>query len=186
MSSNGNISALLAFCAGNSPVTGEFPTQRPVTRSFDVFFDHGPNEWLSKQWRRWWFKKPTRSLWRHCNVRALLLLLSVGQSFRLSHLWFRVFVLLTLKTCFHITSITIWVKCLCISFVIWVLFVYAMISSDYFLDLQKLGHTDAGECVVSSFDLVSRRIIGTWDAAHCLWAYDMNIVKTHVAHTLKW
>ena len=30
------ISALLAFCAGNSPVTGEFPAQRPVTRSFDV------------------------------------------------------------------------------------------------------------------------------------------------------
>ena len=29
-------SALLAFCAGNSPVTGEFPTQRPVTRNFDV------------------------------------------------------------------------------------------------------------------------------------------------------
>ena len=32
-------SALLAFCAGNSPVTGEFPAQRPATRSFDVFFD---------------------------------------------------------------------------------------------------------------------------------------------------
>ena len=32
-------SALLALCAGNSPVTGEFPAQRPVTRSFDVFFD---------------------------------------------------------------------------------------------------------------------------------------------------
>ena len=32
-------SALLALCAVNSPVTGEFPTQRPVTRSFDVFFD---------------------------------------------------------------------------------------------------------------------------------------------------
>ena len=32
-------SALLAFCAGNSPVTGEFPAQRPVTRSFDAFFD---------------------------------------------------------------------------------------------------------------------------------------------------
>ena len=31
-------SALLAICAGNSPVTGEFPTQSPVTRSFDVFF----------------------------------------------------------------------------------------------------------------------------------------------------
>ena len=32
-------SALLAFCAGNSPVTGKFPSQRPVTQSFDVFFD---------------------------------------------------------------------------------------------------------------------------------------------------
>ena len=31
-------SALLAICVGNSPVAGEFPTQRPVTRSFDVFF----------------------------------------------------------------------------------------------------------------------------------------------------
>ena len=32
-------SALLALCAGNSPVTGESSTQKPVTRSFDVFFD---------------------------------------------------------------------------------------------------------------------------------------------------
>ena len=32
-------SALLAICAGNSPAPGEFPAQRPVTRSFDVFFD---------------------------------------------------------------------------------------------------------------------------------------------------
>ena len=31
-------SALLALCAGNSPVTGEFLAQRPVTRSFDGFF----------------------------------------------------------------------------------------------------------------------------------------------------
>ena len=31
-------SALLAICVGNSPVPGEFPAQRPVTRSFDVFF----------------------------------------------------------------------------------------------------------------------------------------------------
>ena len=39
-------SALLAICAGNSPVPGEFPTQRPVTRSFDVFFDLRPNKRL--------------------------------------------------------------------------------------------------------------------------------------------
>ena len=31
--------ALLALCAGNSTVTNEFPSQRPVTRSFDSFFD---------------------------------------------------------------------------------------------------------------------------------------------------
>ena len=42
-------SALLALCAGNSPVTGEFPTQRPVTRSFDVFYDLRLNKRLSKQ-----------------------------------------------------------------------------------------------------------------------------------------
>ena len=38
-SSRETFSMLLALCAGNSPVTGEFPTQRPVTRSFDVLFD---------------------------------------------------------------------------------------------------------------------------------------------------
>ena len=42
-------SALLALCAGNSPVTGEFSSQRPVTRSFDVFFDLRLNNRLSKQ-----------------------------------------------------------------------------------------------------------------------------------------
>ena len=42
-------SALLAICAGNSPVTGKFPTLRPVTRSFDVFFDLRLNKQLSKQ-----------------------------------------------------------------------------------------------------------------------------------------
>ena len=66
-SSNGNISATLAICVGNSPVTGEFPTQRPVTRSFDVFFDLRLNKRLSKQsWGRW-FATLLRPLWRHCN-----------------------------------------------------------------------------------------------------------------------
>ena len=42
-------SALLALCAGNSPVPGEFPAQRPVTRSFDVFFDlRRINGWVNK------------------------------------------------------------------------------------------------------------------------------------------
>ena len=38
------VSALLALCAGNSSVIGEFPAQRPVTRSFDVFFDPRPKK----------------------------------------------------------------------------------------------------------------------------------------------
>ena len=41
-------SALLAICAGNSPVTVEFPAQRPVTRSFNVFFYLRLNKRLSK------------------------------------------------------------------------------------------------------------------------------------------
>ena len=42
-------SALLAFCAGNSPVTGEFPAQRPVTRSFDGFFYTWINGWVNNR-----------------------------------------------------------------------------------------------------------------------------------------
>ena len=42
-------SALVAICAGISPVTGNFPAQRPVTGSFDVFFDLRLIKWLSKQ-----------------------------------------------------------------------------------------------------------------------------------------
>ena len=60
-------SALLAICAGNSPVPGEFPAQRPVRRSFGVFFDLRLNKRLSKQSWGWWFETPSRSLWRHCN-----------------------------------------------------------------------------------------------------------------------
>ena len=61
-------SALLAICAGNSPAHGELPVQRPVTQSFDVFFDLRPNKRLSKQWWGWWFEMPSRPLWRHRNV----------------------------------------------------------------------------------------------------------------------
>ena len=60
-------SALLAICAGNSPVTGEFPAQRPVTRSFDFVFDLRLNKPLSKQWWGWWLQTLSRPLWRHGN-----------------------------------------------------------------------------------------------------------------------
>ena len=51
------ICALLTLCAGNSPIAGEFPAQRPVTRIFDVFFDLPLNKLLRKQ-------SPSRSLCR--------------------------------------------------------------------------------------------------------------------------
>ena len=60
-------SALLALCAGNSPASGEFPTQRPVTWSFDIFFDLGLNKRLSKQSWGWWLETLSSPLWRHRN-----------------------------------------------------------------------------------------------------------------------
>ena len=52
------LSALLALCAGNSPITGELPSQRPVTRSFDAFFDLRLNKRLNKHSTCWWFETP--------------------------------------------------------------------------------------------------------------------------------
>ena len=60
-------SALLDLCAGNSLVIGEFLAQRPVTQSFDVFFDMRLNERLSKQSWGWWFETPSCPLWCHNN-----------------------------------------------------------------------------------------------------------------------
>ena len=60
-------SALLTLCTGNTPLTGKFPAQRPVTRSFDVFLDLRLDKRFGKQWWGWWFKTPSCSLWRHCN-----------------------------------------------------------------------------------------------------------------------
>ena len=57
---------------GNTPweptATGGFPSQTPVTRSFDVFFYLRMNKRLGKQRRRRWFVTPSRLLWRHCYV----------------------------------------------------------------------------------------------------------------------
>ena len=46
---------------------GEFPPQRPVTQSLDVFFDLRLNKRLSKQPWGWWFETLSWSLWRQCN-----------------------------------------------------------------------------------------------------------------------
>ena len=67
-SSNGNIFRVTDPLWGEFTGPGEFPTQRPVTRSFDVFFDLRLNKRLSKQPWGWWFETPSWSLWRQCNV----------------------------------------------------------------------------------------------------------------------
>ena len=67
-SSNGNIFRVTGPLCGEFTGPGEFPAQRPVTRSFDVFFHLRLNKRLSKQPWGWWFETPGWSLWRHRNV----------------------------------------------------------------------------------------------------------------------
>ena len=67
-SSNGNIFRVTGPLCGEFTGPGEFPTQRTVTRSFDVFFDLRLNKWLSKQPWGWWLETPSWSLWRQCNA----------------------------------------------------------------------------------------------------------------------
>ena len=66
-------SVLLAFCAGNSPVPGKFPAQRPLTRSFDVLFDLRLNKRLSKQSWGCWFETLSCSLWRNFNGKTCII-----------------------------------------------------------------------------------------------------------------
>ena len=83
-------SALLALCAGKSPMTGKFPAQRPVTRSFDVFFHLCLNKWLSKQTWDWWFVTQSRSLWSHCNdmsAEYVICYVSLCYDYNISSKW---------------------------------------------------------------------------------------------------
>ena len=45
-----------------------FSSQRPVTRSFEVFFNLRLNQRLNKQSRHRWLETPLHSIWRQCNV----------------------------------------------------------------------------------------------------------------------
>ena len=78
------------FVQGNSLVPGEFPTQRPVTRSFDVFFDLRLNKRLSKQSWGWWLEMLSCPLWRHRNVLCVQEH-KIWIFFSLSGVWSRLF-----------------------------------------------------------------------------------------------
>ena len=55
------------FVRGIDRSPGNSPQKKPVTQSFDVFFDLRLNKRLSNQSWGWWFKTPSHPLWRHCN-----------------------------------------------------------------------------------------------------------------------
>ena len=64
-------SALLALCEGNSPFTGEFPSQRSCSDAkLWCFLDLRLDIRLSKQSIHWWFETPSRPIWRHCNAKG--------------------------------------------------------------------------------------------------------------------
>ena len=70
-SSNGNIFRVTGPLYGEFTGPGEFPAQRPVTRSCDVFFDLRLNKRLNKQPWGWWFETQSWSLWRQCNWKHM-------------------------------------------------------------------------------------------------------------------
>ena len=71
-SSNGNIFRVTGLLCGEFTGPGELPSQRPVTRSCDVFFDMCQNRQVSKESRGWWSETPSSSLWRQRNATTRL------------------------------------------------------------------------------------------------------------------
>ena len=67
-SANGNIFRVTGHLCGVFPGPRWIPTQRPVTRSFDVFFDRRLNKRLIKQSWGWLLETLSRPLWRHRNA----------------------------------------------------------------------------------------------------------------------
>ena len=76
-------SALLALCEGNPPVTGGFPSQRPITQRFDFsLICARTNGWANNRDDWMWLETPSRSLCRHCNE---IITCTYNCSFRRDH-----------------------------------------------------------------------------------------------------
>ena len=87
-SSNGNLFHVTDPLWGETLVTGGFPSQRSVTRSLDIFFDFRLNKQSKKQSRGWWFETPSRSIWRHRNVKTKLFSISLTEIGNENHIQF--------------------------------------------------------------------------------------------------
>ena len=70
-SSNGNIFRVTGHLWGEFTGPRWHPAQRPVTRSFDVFFDLLLYKRLRKRSWGWWFETLSCPLWRHRNMTAV-------------------------------------------------------------------------------------------------------------------
>ena len=86
-------SALLAICAENSPVPGEFPAQRPVTRSFDVFFDLRLNNgWVNNREAgdlRRYLAHYDVSVMKEIDISQPSCILTLGENYTISTIFFR-------------------------------------------------------------------------------------------------
>ena len=80
-------SALLVLCVGNSPVTGDFPTQRPVTRSFDVFFDLR----LNNGWANNRGAGDLRRYRAHYDITVMVFWVWIGLLAPISHIWYGIY-----------------------------------------------------------------------------------------------
>ena len=61
------LSALLVLCAGNSPVTTEFPHKGQWRGALMFSLICALAKRLRKHSWRWWFETSSRSFWRRCN-----------------------------------------------------------------------------------------------------------------------
>ena len=80
-SSNGNIFRVTGPLCGEFTGPGEFPTQKPVTRSFDVFFDLRLNKRLSKQPSGWYLSRHRG----HYDVIVMEVCAEVGEATLILH-----------------------------------------------------------------------------------------------------
>ena len=117
-SSNGNIFRATGPLCGEFTGPGEFPAQRPVTRSFDIFFDLHPNKRLSKQWWGWWFETQSCPLWRHRNelgndqpngnVRQYSLIGVYNKHYMISFAWCLTVLPMYGINCRHLFCVAMW------------------------------------------------------------------------------
>ena len=66
---NGNIFRVIGALCGEFTSHRWIPSHRPVTWSFDVFFNRRLKKRLDKHSSSRWFETPSRSIWRHCYGR---------------------------------------------------------------------------------------------------------------------